>query len=234
MNILNEKAIFVVANYRFLDANNFCDELTKSDSFKEKYSDFQRIRMQFQSNIPLPPEFPVPVALYRNKNTEIIYSLGDARLDISSFSYAEEKERLKDLLFTLSQFKLQEISAIGINYNADCETDKRLSIFNKSISDDTFSNWSKNSGFVVTLPLNLEDLYGCVATYSIKKVKGETDDSGEIVEPYIYNISVNYNFKIDEDKADVMKRLTKLKEIVDSVEKLYKDFEKKCSEITQL
>lgn len=232
MNKINEKAIFVIANYRFIDANQFSSELESSESFKTYNADFKKIPVQ--SNIPLPIDFPMPLAVYRNQNTQIMYSVGDARVDILSSDYLDNKDRLKNLLKTLAQFKLQEISAIGINYHADCETDKRLSIFNENISDKTFKNWSKNTGFTVKIPLDLEELYSCIATYSIKKVQGETDKNGDIIIPYIYNISVNYNFKILEDKADTMKRFEKLKKIVGYIENLYNDFEDKCKEITQL
>ncbi len=232
MEKISEKATFVIANYIFNDANLFSTELESSEKFKSNNSDFEKVKLQ--SNILLPENFPMPLAIYKNKNSQIMYSVGDARLDISSSDYEEAKERLKNLLLTLAQFKLQEISAIGINYNAGCKTNKRLAIFNKEISDGTFSNWSKNIGFTLSIPLDLKDLYNCVATYTIKKISGETNSQGDIVEPYVYNISVNYNFKIDEDKADTMKRYNKLESIVNSIENLYKDFNKKCSEITSL
>ena len=232
MNNNKEEAVLVVANYRFCDANQFCNELNSSKSFKSSNSDFQKVKIK--TDIPLPENFPIPFAMYKTETMQIRYSAQDARLDILSFDYAKDKDRLKNLLKTLAQFKLQEITAIGVNFNADCKTKNRLSVLNKKISNETIKNWSKNTGFNLTIPIELDDYDNCCATYFIGKDDKARSEEEKAIAPYLYNISVNYNFKIDEDKADTIQRFNKLENIVKSIENLYKDFQEKCKEIIAL
>lgn len=233
MEKLTEKAIFVIANYKFGNANYFCDELEKSESYKTYLADFKKIPIK--SNPPLPENFPMPLALYRNNGgNEFIYSVGDARLDISINDYSNNKDLPANWLFILAQFKLQDISAIGINFNANCKTSDRLSIFNEKINDETITNWSKNTGFTLTIPILIDESNNCTATYKITKIQGGKDKDLNITEQYVYNISVNYNFIINEDKADTMKRYEKLKTISNKINELYSDFNNKCNEFTRL
>lgn len=232
MNIEKENATFVIANYNFNSIRQFENEFQNSDSCKQFIDGFEKVPIKIKGEIPLPIDVEVPVTAFRKDFQQITYSLLEHRLDISTKDYSNDSVILKNMLLTLSQFKLQEINAIGINYNLECNTgEKRLNIFNLEI-DKRIKDWSKNEGFSIIIPFSLSD-YPCIATYSIEKVIGGIQEDGSFIN-YVYSIAVNYNFEMTEDKADIIKRLDKVKHIIEDIDTLYATFIEKCGEIIDL
>ena len=232
MDIVKRNATFVIANCFFEDGpEGFKTKLDNSE-FK-KYNNFKQAPIKFTANgIPNAVIENLPIIAFSDNNIKVLYSGMDRRIDISTNEYDNNKDLLKDILTILVDFKLTEINAIGINYSADCRTDhNRLSIFNERINDNTFSNWSDNLGFTVTIPLQLKK-FDCIGTYTVRKLAGgNTEDS---FVPYLYQITVNYNFDINMVGVGARDRLDFIEKLVNNIEKLYKDFNKKCEEITSL
>lgn len=233
MNIIKKNATFVIANCFFEDGPEGFKTRLNNSEFGNKYNNFEQAPIKFTAKgVPDSVLESFPVIAFTDNDVRVLYSGMDRRIDISTNEYDKHKDVLKDILTILVDFKLTEISAIGINYRADCCTNhNRLSIFNEKINDGTFSNWSNNVGFTVTIPLSLEK-FNCIGTYTVKKLAGGNDEGS--FQPYIYQITVNYNFDIDKVGVGARDRLIFIERLVNNIEELYKDFNKKCEEITSL
>ncbi len=233
MNLLNEKITYVIANYNYQDVNEFDRDFKNNKNIEILDLNIQDIdvKIEPQNVVPI---MQIPLKAYNINNCiQLVYSRFDVRLDIFSNDYKKSKDILDSLLLVLAQFKLSEISAIGINYDVECNTgDRRLSIFNTTINDDKISKWSSNKGFKLSIPFELDE-YETIATYTIKKLHGGKLPDNNF-EDYVYGISVNYNFTLTKDKGDISALLTRLKNIVSYTESLHEDFKKKCEEITNL
>ena len=128
--------------------------------------------------------------------------------------------------------RLQDITAIGINYLARLNTgDNRLNIFNDSIHNKIL-HWPENTGFEVTIPFDLND-FNCSSTLRISKYSGGNDKCGNFSD-YHYDIVVNYHFKFNSDRANIINRLDELKNIASKIDSLYNDFEQNCEKIVAL
>lgn len=237
MKILKQDAAFVIANCMFYEGiDEFKQKFNDDVRIKNLKLDFEKVPVTVQYKGVMPVELvqhTLPIVGYKSNSLKILYSEPDRRINISSDSYEEDKNTLKEMLSILVEFKLPEISAIGINYSAICSTGKkRLSIFNEKINDKTISNWSKNKGFTTIIPIDLDN-FGCLATYTIKRLYDEIKSNSKI-KNYVYNIAVNYNFEITSLGSNIRERLLNVEKIVSNIDKLYDDFNNKCKEITDL
>ncbi|MBQ8460034.1 hypothetical protein IJ541_08025 [bacterium] len=232
--LLNERATYVIANFNYSGPQAFEKDFYESDSIQELKLDLKPAQIKIEPNNVVPVGFPLPIKAYRiNDSIDMVLSGMDRRLDLMTDKYSVHHELLDKLLLRLAQTKISDITAIGINYDAECNTGtKKLSIFNTKINDETIGNWSSNNGFRVLIPFNLEK-YDSVATYTIQKIKGG-NLSDKSFEEYVYGVSVNYNFVLKADKANLSKQVKRLEDIISYTDDLYKDFETKCKEITNL
>lgn len=195
-----------------------------------------KIPLDIQTDQPIPKEIreTFPVIAFEYCNFTIIYSLVERKIIITSNKWELlDIDLLKQLFNDLISLKIQDIENVGVNFIADCCTHKkRLSILNTKINDTTVSNWSKNKGFELTIPIELKE-FQCFATYKILKSSGGKQEDGTFKE-YVYKISTNYNFNISYLGFDLIKRLRTVRKINVYINKLYQDFITKCMEITRL
>lgn len=227
----SESLAFVIANCNFGNHKQFIKELKESSTLNA-IGDWQEIK--FQSNIELPENFPMPVCGLYADEISIIYIVPEKKVSIEAKKYEEKKETLKKILNAVSNMQIANITAIGINYDVIYNTaKKRLNIFNSSIHAE-FPDWEKNVGFKVTIPLDLQEReLKCNSFFEIKKHSGGKEKNGEFKE-YKYNITANYHFKINSDKAIIDNRLKELKTIIDKIDVSYADFEEKCKKVIKL
>ncbi len=233
MQIIEEKATYVIANYAYSQLNDFIGDFTGSNKIRHLGYEIKKARIDISSNMPV--GIPLPVVAYDIENSvHLLYSLIDRRLDLLADDYdSKNKDILNNLFLNLAKFKISDDIAVGINFVADCCTNKkRLCLFNTKINNDTINNWDSNMGFKLFIPMKLED-YNCVANYSVSKLQGGLNSNG-IIDDYIYRISVNYNFVINADKADIEERLQYFENIVSSTANLHENFCNKCDEISRL
>lgn len=233
MQIIDEKAIYVIANYAYSQLNDFVSDFTSSDKIKHLDYEIKKAKIDISSNMPV--GIPLPFVAYDVENSvHLLFSLIDRRLDLLADNYDDKnKNVLNNLLLNLAKFRLSDDISVGINFIADCCTGKkRLCLFNTKIDNNTINNWDSNMGFKLYIPMKL-DTYNCVANYSVSKLKGGINVNGAI-DDYVYRISVNYNFAINADKANIEERLKYIENIVSSVASLHNDFHNKCDEISRL
>lgn len=233
VQIIDEKATYVIANYAYSQLSDFIGDFTSSDKIKNLGYAIRKAKIDISSNMPV--GIPLPVIAYDVENSvHLLFSLIDRRLDLLADDYSDKnKDVLNNLFLNLVKFKISDNIAIGINFVADCCTDKkRLCLLNTKINNSTIDDWDSNMGFKLFIPMKL-DAYNCVANYSISKLQGGKATDQEFVD-YIYKISVNYNFVINADKANIEERLKYFDNIVSSTADLHKNFRNKCDEISKL
>lgn len=230
MKKISESAAFVVTNCDFKSDIDFKEELKQSETLKE-IGEIKDIAIK--ANIPLPMNFPLPVAALQIGSANVVYVVPNKRVSIEVSDYLTGKDSIKALLNAISNMRLPEINAIGLNFTARYNTgEKRLNMFNSCIHKK-FPDWSNNTGFEVLLPLDLDNKWGCKATYKISKIAGGNNENGEF-EEYIYEIFSNYHFKVTSDKAKLTLRLNELEVILGRIDTLHNDFDEKCEKIIEL
>lgn len=234
MGILKLDATFVVTDYNFQTTEQFSNLFENSESCKEFVQNFSQLNIgHFKINdVLVQGNYPKPIIIYRDdKKNEIRYNHLNKRLEIISQNYSEDQDKfIKELLITLSQFKLQEISYIGFNFilDYDKENDK-LNIFNSKINEK-FPDFPKNIGFSVTLPIDLSNEFEhpCIATYEITKISIYDGKN------HVYRITANYNFSLNADKGNVTSRLKELQSIIEQLSKIYNKFSETYIKVIEL
>lgn len=229
MNKVLDSATFVILGCDYSKYENFIKEIQESKTIL-KLGSIKKI--EYRSNIPLPENFPMPIAGFNIGPINLIYIVPEKKITMEVNNYSAEQKIMKELLIAVSNIRLQDITAIGINYLARLNTEnKKLNILNSSIHK-VISDWPENTGFEVSIPFLLKD-FNCSSTLRINKHSGGYD-LNKTFSDYHYDIVSNYHFKFDSDRANIINRVKELENIVIKIDALYEHFNDNCKKIIEL
>lgn len=225
---LNSKATLVAINYNFSSAKEFAEKLETKNILSRYGLHLQEMSFTGNGILPPPPVLndirSIMPYEYMSKDTSIrvAYTQNEFKLFIDKLGISTENFReFEELSKEIIDFKLSDITAIGINFSAEFNLGElKLNLLsNETI--EAISDFSQNKTFEFVLPIEYPNR-GLIATYRIRKVGGG-DNTGE---PRVYEIRVNYHFDISE--MTTANKSVKIKDIISPV--LYNEFLGKCKQ----
>ncbi|MCX4275831.1 MAG: hypothetical protein OSJ27_08655 [Candidatus Gastranaerophilales bacterium] len=232
MSFVHKQAAFIVTGYNYNTIEDFQKAYKDSKACMDLMIGFSqqptpKIRI---NGADIPSDLPSPAIVYGhvNKEHQICYNRLLKQLEILSRNYDNNKDLIKNVLYTFAQLKLQEAKAIGLNfivhYNKGAE---KLHLFNEGIHSK-LSDFPNNEGFNVYLPVDLIEKFNCKGAYEITKVN--TSDANE----HVYQITATYGFEFASDSANSSERIKELEAIVNKISLVYEHYNKICNEIVEL
>ncbi len=225
---LNIKATYVAINYNFTNPLEFAEKLESKNILNKYGLKLQEAKFAGQGPVP-PPQvisdlrmFVPFIYISEDTSIEVIYSQNEFKLyinkqDLNHDNYSDYYSLAHDIL----DFKLSDISAIGINYSAEFNLGKtKLNLIN-SDAVNAIKDFNRNKTFEFVLPIEYKER-DLLATYRIKKLSG----GDEAHDNRVYEVKVNYHF--DLSKMSTADKAKKVEEIL-SVE-IYDEFLEKCQQ----
>ena len=225
----NIKVLLVAVNYNFTSPKEFAEKLETTDILNRYKLHLQDVKFDGSGTLPPQPILDdiramIPfVYVSEDTTVKVSYTHNEFKLYIEKSNLSDDNfNEYQNLSNEIVDFKLSDITAIGINYSAEFNLGKNKL---KLLSDKTvssISDFDKNTTFELILPISYPER-GLVATYRIKKISG--GDNTE--ENRIYEIRVNFHF--DLNNKSTVDKAKNTEEIIS--QNLYKEFLAKCEQI---
>lgn len=233
MNFDNKQVLFILTGYNYPSVDNFMSAADASVNCSEILKDFEAKEIdsiKINGN-PIPKNILAPLAVFyhKNKTHQIRFNRLMRQLEIATKIYEDEKDYLANIVQTFAQLKLQDIHSLEINFMVYCDKGKdRLCFFNQQINEN-LNIFNFNKGFIISLPVNLSDPFGCNAVYTIAK-----DEENNNKNEHVYVIEARYSFPFKTDNADSEERVKELKDFVQKIPYINDHYNKTCEEIAKL
>lgn len=230
MDFINEQALFVITGYSYPTIEDFISSYKSSSNCSKimELFDLMDIPMKINGKEIPKDKSPIAVFYHADKDHQIRFNRIMQQLEIATKCFNSDIDYLEDVICTFAQLRLHDIKEFNINfmlnYNKGLE---KLCFFNKNISNK-LGIFKFNTGFEISLPVNLIKDFGCNCLYDISKVNTENEDE------HIYEIAACYNYIFKTDIANSEERLQELKSICNKIRLVYQHYLETSEEIIKL